>query len=104
MAYRLHYWYLGGLFMSPKFYSFLWVIFFATAGVMWIAGVLSMVAIVTFGFFAFGLVFMGMMNVLPIMVTHPVPAKESFKKSEMISDQRVRPAELVSGMSVYRSA
>ena len=62
--------------MSPRFYSYLWLVFFAAAGIVWASGTLSMIAVVVFGFISFGLVFMGMMCVLPSTVSHPTPEKE----------------------------
>lgn len=57
--------------MSPRFYSFLWAIYFVAAAVLWLAGVFTMLTTVVFGFVAFGFVFMGMMCVLPGAVSHP---------------------------------
>ena len=56
--------------MSPRTYWFLWILFAASAGILWLAGMLTMVAAVVFGFIAFGLVFAGMMCVLPGVVAH----------------------------------
>lgn len=57
--------------MSPKFYSFLWVIYFVAATALWLAGAFTMLTTVVFGFVAFGFVFIGMMCVLPGAVSHP---------------------------------
>jgi ABC-type transport system involved in cytochrome bd biosynthesis fused ATPase/permease subunit len=89
--------------MSVKSYSFLWIIFFVVASVMWLTGVLSMMAIVVFGFIAFGLVFMGMMCVLPLMVAHPTRQPEE-KIKESRQPMSARSAKVVSGYSAYRSA
>lgn len=61
--------------MSPRFYSFLWAIYFVVAAVLWLAGVFTLLTAVVFGFVAFGFVFMGMMCVLPGAVSHPHVAK-----------------------------
>ena len=61
--------------MSPRFYGFLWIAFLLPAVVFWLGGVFTMMMAVAFGFTAFGLTFVGMMCVLPGMVSHPVPAK-----------------------------
>ena len=61
----------GGIIMSPRFYGFLWVLCWVSAGIIWLAGVFTMLAAVGFGFIAFGLVFVGMMCVLPAHVSHP---------------------------------
>lgn len=57
--------------MSPRFYSYLWIVFAAAAGTFWIAGLFTMLTLVVFGFVAFGLVFTGMICVLPGAVSHP---------------------------------
>ena len=63
--------------MSPKMFSLVWIAFAVVAGILWMGGVLSLVSGVVFGFIAFGLVFMGMMCVLPGMYhpTHALPAE-----------------------------
>ncbi|CAN5529259.1 hypothetical protein BH10ACI2_BH10ACI2_07200 [soil metagenome] len=66
--------------MSPRIYASVWVFYFAFAGILWFAGLLSMLAIVVFGFSAFGLVFLGMMCVLPSAVSHPHEAETSASK------------------------
>ena len=60
--------------MSPKFYTYLWIAFFAGWIVVFLAGAFTMLAGVVFGFVAFGLIFAGMMCVLPAQVAHPHPA------------------------------
>ena len=57
--------------MSPRFYGLLWIVFAVSAGVSLLAGVFTMLTAVVFGFVAFGLVFVGMMCVLPGQVAHP---------------------------------
>jgi hypothetical protein len=61
--------------MSPRFYGFLWVAFLLPAVVFWLGGVFTMMTAVAFGFTAFGLTFVGMMCVLPGMVSHPAVEK-----------------------------
>ena len=56
--------------MLTKIYTTSWMIFFALALILVITGNMTMLALVVFGFFAFGLVFMGMMGVLPSIVAH----------------------------------
>lgn len=58
--------------MLPKIYGFSWIVFFVSVGILWLAGALTMLAGVVLGFIAFGLIFAGMMCVLPAMVSHPV--------------------------------
>ncbi len=63
--------------MSPRFYSYLWIAYAAAAGFLWIAGMFTMLTLVVFGFVAFGLVFAGMICVLPGVVSHPPTQSES---------------------------
>ena len=56
--------------MSPRFYAILWVVFFLAALTCWVAGIMSLLTLVVFGFIAFGMVFAGMMCVLPTQVAH----------------------------------
>ena len=61
--------------MSAKMYSLVWTAFWVVAAILWLGGVFSLFVGVVFGFLAFGLVFMGMMCVLPGTVSHPAPVK-----------------------------
>lgn len=60
--------------MSTRFYSMLWVLFAVAAAFLFMANVFTMVTLVVFGFISFGLVFVGMMCVLPGTVSHPAAA------------------------------
>jgi len=60
--------------MSVRFYKILWLIFLGTVGVFFVSGNLTPMAWVVFGFVSFGLVFMGMMSVLPGTIMHPAPS------------------------------
>ena len=88
--------------MSPKFYSYLWAVYLASAGVLWLAGALGLVAVVVFGFVAFGMVFTGMMCVLPGMTSHPEPKMPKLENAA--KPAAAKPATAVSGFSAYRSA
>jgi len=78
------------------------MVFFLAAGMMWLTGTLTMVAIVVFGFVSFGLVFMGMMCVLPSAVSHPAPVEEVRPRKEVVAISPAKaPARSVSGIS-YR--
>ena len=65
--------------MLTKIYALLWIVFFALALILFLTGNMTELALVVFGFFAFGLIFMGMMGVLPAMVVHAhhSPIKET---------------------------
>ena len=56
--------------MLTKIYAGIWIVALVAALVLLLTGNMTMLAIVTFGFIAFGLVFMGMMGVLPATVVH----------------------------------
>ena len=56
--------------MLTKIYAALWVVFFLLALILFLTGSMTMMALVVFGFVAFGLTFMGMMGVLPATVVH----------------------------------
>jgi hypothetical protein len=57
--------------MLPRSYGFLWVLFFASAAALWLGGAFTLTALIAYGFIAFGLVFTGMMCVLPNVVSQP---------------------------------
>jgi hypothetical protein len=63
-----------------KIYLNAWLPTGAAAGVFYVTGNMTMLAIVVFGIVAYGLTFLGMMNVLPSTLTpaapEPIPAKE----------------------------
>ena len=72
--------------MSPKTYTYLSIIFLASAGVLALAGYLSMLTLVVYGFVAFGIIFMGMMCVLPAQSAH------HYVKTEKVpADKAARP-------------
>lgn len=57
--------------MLLKIYEVLWAAVILVNGLFAVTGNLTMDAWVVFGFFYFGLVFMGMISVLPSIVAHP---------------------------------
>lgn len=63
--------------MYAKLYAIVWMVVLAAAGVFLAAGLMTPVVGVVFGFIAFGLVFMGMMSVLPATVGHNAPHAEA---------------------------
>lgn len=89
--------------MSPRFYFSLWFIFAAAAIGISIMGMMTMLAVVVFGFIAFGLTFIGMMCVLPSAVahSHEKPAK-SPKAARMSSSPRQ--TAQVHGLGTFKSA
>jgi hypothetical protein len=61
--------------MLIKLYWSLWIVLGLAAVALFAAGSFTMLAAVFFGFAAFGLTFMGMISVLPVMVSHPSAPK-----------------------------
>jgi hypothetical protein len=61
--------------MIVRIYWSLWVLTALSAIVLFLVGGLSMVAAVVYGTVAFGLIFMGMIGVLPNLATHPTEAR-----------------------------
>jgi len=78
--------------MSPKFYGFLWAIYFMAAAILWLAGVFTLLTAVVFGFTAFGLVFIGMMCVLPGAVSHPHGSKQTQSPNQVTAKTKTRRA------------
>jgi len=65
--------------MFAKIYFYAWLAIAAIAGLFYVTGNMTVLAISVFGLIAFGMVFMGMMNVLPTILEHEagetLPAK-----------------------------
>lgn len=59
--------------MVVKIYGLVWVVGLLAVGITYLTGNLNPVMIVLFGFLSFGAIFMGMIGVLPITVTHHSP-------------------------------
>jgi hypothetical protein len=72
--------------MFAKIYFYAWLAIGAIAGVFYLTGNMTTLAIVVFGIVAFGMTFAGMMNVLPHELTHegskPSPSEEKESISE----------------------
>lgn len=76
--------------MLTKIYAALWFTVVFAAGILFLAGNFTMLTAVVFGFITLGLVFAGMMCVLPVSVAHPtanvqVPSQEQQVIREPIS-------------------
>ena len=61
--------------MTARFYNIVWLVFLGIAAIVYVSGNMTPVAGVVFGFAVFGWIFMGMMCVLPVSITHPTPTK-----------------------------
>ena len=61
--------------MLVKMYWTVWAVTAFAAAMFYVTGNFTPVVGITFGFVAFGVVFMGMIGVLPSMASHPAPSK-----------------------------
>lgn len=64
--------------MITKIYKTLWLIGILFAAGIYFAGLMTEMVQVVFGFLSFGMVFMGMISVLPFTISHPIE-EETFK-------------------------
>ncbi|HEX6127154.1 MAG TPA: hypothetical protein VFZ23_17410 [Pyrinomonadaceae bacterium] len=87
--------------MLVKIFWSLCGIFMLVAALLFLTGTLSMFNAVVLGFIAFGLTFMGMIAVLPFMVTHPAPPKKP-AKTMAVANQAVETS--AKGYGVLKSA
>jgi hypothetical protein len=71
-----------------------------TAGVLFPGGVFSMLMGVVFGFAVFGLIFLGMMCVLPGIMSHPPTEIKDLLAAKEATNKAQRPR----GISAFRSA
>ena len=66
-----------------KFYGMLWLALLLAAALFFAAGAFTLTVGVVFGFIAFGMVFMGMIGVLPILASHPAPANIAPRQTQL---------------------
>jgi len=75
--------------MTPKFYAVTWALFGLFSALIWLTGLMTAPVLVSLGFVTFGLVFTGMMCVLPGTVSHPttrsVPEPPRHVRPEAVS-------------------
>lgn len=69
--------------MLAKMYWAVWALFALTIGAIYLVGAFDLTVAVVGGFISFGLVFAGMMCVLPHVVSHPSESHE--EKSSQIT-------------------
>ncbi|MBP6002237.1 MAG: hypothetical protein KA746_02270 [Pyrinomonadaceae bacterium] len=74
-----------------KVYWTLWLVLAATAAFMFVGGLMTMTTVVVFGFISFGMTFMGLMGVLPVVVSHPAPEKAELapRKEKAVKGHRL---------------
>lgn len=74
-----------------KFYTGLWAVYGAVTLGLLLTGSMTMLALTVLGFVAFGLIFMGMMCVLPTIVGHPVALVEESRPEPVGEQAAARP-------------
>ena len=80
--------------MSVRGYWSIWGLFAIAALLLFITGNMTTLTIVVLGFVGFGLTFMGMMNVLPLLVSHVNEvAKPAEIESVALQPMRETPAK-----------
>jgi hypothetical protein len=79
--------------MSVKAYWSIWGLFAIATLLLFATGNLTMLMIVVMGSVGFGLTFMGMMNVLPLLVSHATVAKPAEIQSVALQPMRETPAK-----------
>ena len=60
--------------MSVRSYKLTWLLFLAIVALTFLTGNLTPIAGLVFGHILFGMIFMGMIAVLPASISHPAPA------------------------------
>jgi hypothetical protein len=71
-----------------KIYWTLWAAIAAMALIFFVTGNFTLMTLIAFGFVSFGMIFMGMISVLPSSVHHTVPREPKFKPVK-IKEERI---------------
>src|SRR5437868_13470880 len=87
--------------MLVKVYWMTWGVIGLAALLLLAAGSFTMLISVVFGFIAFGMIFMGMIAVLPVMASHPAPPKLEKAPAEALQPIRETPAKM---FGIWKSA
>ena len=77
--------------MIVKVYYLIWTAVILSAIAIMALGAFSNIVAVVYGFVAFGLTFMGMIGLLPEIVSHPQPAKKPVAKALKAEPASTRP-------------
>jgi hypothetical protein len=74
-----------------KIYGMLWALIGVMALLLLITGNFTQLMLIGFGFVAFGMIFMGMISVLPSTAVHhvPTPVVPKLKPEKVKADKRV---------------
>lgn len=78
------------------------MVYLVSAGVLWLGNVFTLFTAVVFGFIAFGLIFAGMMCVLPTLVVHLPVRLSKMRRPKMELEPAARPVNVATGGGVPR--
>lgn len=91
--------------MFVKIYAVMWLAVVFLAGPIFLTGYFNMLTAVVFGFVSFGLVFVGMMCVLPSTVAHPASPASIREKRNLETPQFTQyPNNVVERLRAFKSA
>ena len=82
--------------MSVRAYWSIWGVFAIAGLLLFATGNMTMLTMVVLGFVGFGLTFMGMMNVLPLLVSHATEPKPAKSESVALQPMRETPSKAFS--------
>jgi hypothetical protein len=75
--------------MLAKIYGILWAAVAFSAGLLFVTGNFTLLTLVVFGFVSFGMIFMGMMCVLPSTVGHHSVPAEPKTKVKKVKEEKI---------------
>ncbi|MGD9563041.1 MAG: hypothetical protein AB7F88_09215 [Pyrinomonadaceae bacterium] len=87
--------------MLVRIYWTLCAAFLLAALVLFLTGNLTMTVLVVFGFIGFGLVFMGMISVLPATISHPAPRKAGAVRTAPVYAKQSEKTEAVRSATAW---
>lgn len=76
--------------MIVRKYEILWLAILLVAALLFVTGLMTLTVGLVFGFVALGMVFMGMMGVLPAAISHPTPEKPTDTERVVGSSEKGR--------------
>lgn len=74
--------------MIVKIYGMIWAFIATVAAVIFLTGNFTQMTAVVFGFISFGMIFMGMMGVLPATLSHHEPVKKQMEKAPVKEESK----------------
>ncbi len=74
--------------MMVKIYAMIWGSIVMAAAIIFLSGNFSQLTAVVFGFISFGMIFMGMMGVLPSTIGHHTPVKKQLEKASVKEENK----------------